>query len=373
MDDFFDFLTYTNASSAKSSAKRAERASKEASKNAQIAAAAYNRAAAATAEAERNAQIRHQEILEQQRQQRLQEAQYQVQQMGDIENPCALGNQYYSGNGCVVDEFLAFNLYQLAYNRGDEWSAYNMAVMYERGQAVNQNANLADEYYQKYVEMAFQKYDRTPDEWNDVALGFEQGSNGWVQNKVVAFYIFRRAADLKSKYACYNLARYYSDGIAGVTIDKSIARQWAEQAIAYGNNSAFWLLGSMWKDDKETIDWAKIAAVECNNEDQRKEMLDGLKNRKENTEKQIAFAKKILKALVVAVIVVALFLIYVRRPMMIIAVAVVALFVFLKIRSIVNGKKKFIAFLSEPATYKGYQYIFHEDGDNSYVETRAIA
>ena len=59
---------------------------------------------------------------------------------------------YYSGDGLEQDKQKAVYWFTKAAEQGDAEAQYNLAVMYDKGNGIEQNRSLAKKYYQQACE-----------------------------------------------------------------------------------------------------------------------------------------------------------------------------------------------------------------------------
>ena len=132
----------------------------------------------------------------------------------------------------------------------DADAEYNLGVMYERGQGVEQDFKEAVKWYRKAAEQgdAVAQY--------NLGLMYRKGE-GVPQDFKEALKWFRKAAEQGNELAQYSLGMMYDNG-EGVPIDRGVAYVWCSIAAAKGYTEA-----ATWKDNTaKKMTPAQIAKAE---------------------------------------------------------------------------------------------------------------
>ena len=124
----------------------------------------------------------------------------------------------------------AIGLYRQAAERGDAESAYQLGVLYDRGQGVRPDPEQRNAWWRQAAER-----DYTP---ALVALAeMARTGDGMAKDAAQAAAFYRRAAEKGSGAAATQLARALRDG-SGVTRDAAQAWQWFSYALGLGDDVA---------------------------------------------------------------------------------------------------------------------------------------
>jgi hypothetical protein len=145
----------------------------------------------------------------------------------DADEQFNLGLVYENGNGVEQDLKQAVYWYTKAAEQGYADAQYNLALIYENGNGVEQDFKQAVYWYTKAAEQGY------GDAQYNLALTYENG-NGVEQDVKQAVYWYTKAAEQGYSKAQFNLGLAYSKGY-GVVKNKNKAKEWfikyAEQGL----------------------------------------------------------------------------------------------------------------------------------------------
>jgi TPR repeat protein len=127
-----------------------------------------------------------------------------------------------------IAEAIAF--YRQAAERGDAEAAYQLGVLYDRGQGVRPDANQRNAWWQRAADLNYAPA--------LLALAeMARAGDGMAKSEQVAVGYYRRAAERGSGPAALQYARALRDG-TGVSRDATQAWEWFSFAAGQGNNAA---------------------------------------------------------------------------------------------------------------------------------------
>lgn len=153
----------------------------------------------------------------------------------DLEEIIAEADEaYFADNGGEPDYAYAFEMYSLAANAGDAYSMNRLALMYDRGEHVEQDFYEAFDWYMKAAEAGL------PAAMSNVASMYRLGE-GVGQDYEQAMDWFRKAADNDYSYALYAIGELYLGG-HGVAKDPTEAAAWYQRASDAGEPNGHWAL-----------------------------------------------------------------------------------------------------------------------------------
>ena len=170
-----------------------------------------------------------------------------------------LGVMYDEGQGVQQDYEAAAKWYKLAAEQGVAKAQFNLGVMYDEGQGVQQDYEVAAKWYRLAAE-----------QWNTKAqfnLGMmHDEGRGVQQDYEAAAKWYRLAAEQGHVEAQFNLAVVYDEG-QGVQQDYEAAVKWYKLAAEQGFADAQYGLGEMYKyglvvphDYEAAEKWFRLAA-----------------------------------------------------------------------------------------------------------------
>jgi TPR repeat protein len=145
---------------------------------------------------------------------------------------------------------MAIRLFELAAQQGDASAIYNLGVMYEYGEGVEQSYERAVEYYKQAAHLGYDKA-----QFN-LGLLYANG-RGVAQSYGTAAELYEQAVQQGHPSAMYNLGVLYAKG-QGVETDIFKAKELFTQAVALGSGEAIGLLKLC--DDEER----KAAVLDTN-------------------------------------------------------------------------------------------------------------
>lgn len=167
---------------------------------------------------------------------------------------------YFADNGGDPDYAYAFEMYSLAANAGDSYSMNRLALMYDRGEHVDQDFYEAFDWYMKAAEAGL------PAAMSNVASMYRLGE-GVGQDYDAAMEWFRKAADNDYSYALYAIGELYLGG-HGVAKDATEAAAWYQRAADAGEPNGQWALALRYlygdgvaMDSRKAGDLAYLALV----------------------------------------------------------------------------------------------------------------
>jgi TPR repeat protein len=127
-----------------------------------------------------------------------------------------------------IAEAVAF--YRQAADRGDAEAAYQLGVLYDRGQGVRPDAAQRNAWWQKAADLNYAPA--------LLALAeMARAGDGMAKSEPVAVGYYRRAAERGSGAAALHYARALRDG-TGVTRDAAQAWEWFSFALGQGSNAS---------------------------------------------------------------------------------------------------------------------------------------
>eukprot|EP01134_Creolimax_fragrantissima_P004788 CFRG4788T1 len=198
---------------------------------------------------------------------------------GSSEGSYQLGVMYFNGLGTDVQHDKALRAFQSAAEDGHTLALYSIGLMYSRGISVPKSCNFASYFFKavaergrwsKWLDKAYRHY-QAGDMKKALAhylyaaeSGCEIAQNnaawiihhysdlirfpGWNQNttNMVAFELWRRAAEQDNVHARVRVGDYFFDGV-GVKKNRELAMQQYRIAGAMGSTEAFFNLGTMYE------------------------------------------------------------------------------------------------------------------------------
>lgn len=211
-------------------------------------------------------------------------------QQGNAEAQHELGIMYDYGQGVTKNEAEAMKWYRKAADQGLAVAQFYLGWMYEDGRGVQKDIDQAHKWYKKAAEQGHNSarahlpktvQERQKTEFEqllenaeqgdvnaqfDLALRYNQGSNGVKKDYKKAEKWYRKAAEQGDADAQNNLGVMYANG-QGTPKDEAEAVKWyrkaAEQGEAYAQNN----LGVMYanglgvvRDEKEAVKWYEKSA-----------------------------------------------------------------------------------------------------------------
>jgi predicted aspartyl protease len=115
-------------------------------------------------------------------------------------------------------------------SRGDVIAQFNLGVIYENGEGVPKDTELAAQWYRKAAEQG--------DAAAEYQLGWMyEAGEGVARNDALAAHWYRKAAEQGHADAEFSLASLYKDG-RGVPKDSALAAHWYRKAAEQGDTSA---------------------------------------------------------------------------------------------------------------------------------------
>jgi TPR repeat protein len=163
---------------------------------------------------------------------------------GDVEAMAGMGEAYYFENQFVERNLTkAAEWWEKAANKGQSKAAYNVGIMYEKGEGVPQNKIKSAKYYKIAAE------------GGHVPAYLTNGYNhswgkGVIKNDNEAFKWFKKASDEGIATAHYRLAHCYMDG-QGVDQNTTKAVELHKQAVFKGEQRSVLCLEIYFREQKE--------------------------------------------------------------------------------------------------------------------------
>ncbi len=148
---------------------------------------------------------------------------------GDAAAQFHLGLMYDLGDGVTEDNDVAMHWYQKAAEQGEVRAQVNLGSMYERGDGVSQDYVAAFNWYKKAAELGFAMA-----QYN-VGLMYDLG-RGVPEDKFMAVHWYQNSARQGDFIAQWNLAVKFYNG-EGIAENKVQAYAWINLAAERSNNS----------------------------------------------------------------------------------------------------------------------------------------
>ena len=133
---------------------------------------------------------------------------------------------------------------------------YEIGLMYQNGNGVQQDAKLAALSYRKAAEQGHVMAQR------ELATLYANGQ-GVLQDDQQAAVWFEKSAEQGDAYSQYVLGIRYTNG-NGVAKDTKKAEKWFRKAAEQGDQHSQFKLGLLLKDDKESAKWYRESAKQGN-------------------------------------------------------------------------------------------------------------
>ena len=140
------------------------------------------------------------------------------------------GKFYLRGEGTAQNRKRAFELLQQAAQGNEPDAAYSMGIFYATGDIVEKNIKKALEFFNKAAELGDQDAYTALGRLVELGFNTSDGVRSEDPDYEKAFMLFKRAADLGSIGARFNLAFLYDTGLAG-TVDHAKARQYYKEVL----------------------------------------------------------------------------------------------------------------------------------------------
>ena len=164
----------------------------------------------------------------------------QLAENGDVEAQYNLALIYYRGDGIEEDKKEAFEWFEKAARQGDSDAQFYLAFSYMNGEGIEENKGEAFRWYKKSAERG------NISAQNNLACCYDNG-DGVEKDKEKAFKWFKKAAEQGDAVAQNNLGNCYDKG-SGVEEDKEKAIEWYIKSAEQGYADAQYNLG--WHYDK---------------------------------------------------------------------------------------------------------------------------
>lgn len=171
-----------------------------------------------------------------------------------------LALHYDSGTGGFdLDDQRAAECYRDAAQRGHIEAMYNLALMYDNGEGMDEDNVAAVEWYAKAAEADY------PAALNNLGIMYQNGEGVDVDAEQ-ALEWYKKAANLGHLSGMYNLALMYDTG-GVVTEDNIAAAEWYLKAAELGHPESMNNLGVMYQngegvqaDPRKAVEWYRKAA-----------------------------------------------------------------------------------------------------------------
>ena len=177
----------------------------------------------------------------------------------DAKEQYMLGKRYYDGDGVEQNYQIAVEWYKKAAEQGYARAQYNLAQCYMFGRGVEKDERVAVEWYKKAAEQGI------PEAQSNLGGCYDNGT-GVEKDETKAVEWYKKAAEQRDARAQYNLGVCYMFG-RGVKKDERMAVEWykkaAEQEIpeAQYNLAQCYMNGrGVEKDERMAVEWYKKAA-----------------------------------------------------------------------------------------------------------------
>ena len=187
----------------------------------------------------------------------------QLAENGDVEAQYNLALIYYRGDGIEEDKKEAFEWFEKAARQGDSDAQFYLAFSYMNGEGIEENKGEAFRWYKKSAERG------NISAQNNLACCYDNG-DGVEKDKEKAFKWFKKAAEQGDAVAQNNLGNCYDNG-DGVEKNEERAFEWYKKSAEQGyadaqyNLACFYDNGKGVKENKEkAFEWYKKSAEQEN-------------------------------------------------------------------------------------------------------------